>query len=164
MTATPITIHAALVSEIQDTIRHEMTFFPTEVAHESDVIDVALELVPNPDGFIGINDAPEEDALDYLEDVKTSLDLSGSMLREGIELLFTGLVYTADAMEFCQKYEAECDEGLGEYGYDLGSLSSLSEIICRAADYGGMIMLSNKASDICYILEGVIDRLEDSVI
>lgn len=163
MTTTPISIHAALVSEIHDAIRHEMTFFPEEVAYESDIIDVTLDLLPNPDGFVGINDSTDEDAIDYLEEVKTSLDLSGSMLRESIEALFSGLVYTADAVEFWQKHEAECDEAVREYGFELGDSNSVSEIISRAADYGGMMMLSNKASDICYTLEGVIDRLEDSI-
>lgn len=154
---TPSAVHCALVSQIQDVIRHEMTWFPMIVAHESDVIDVTLDLIPNPNEF----DTAEE----YLSAAESALDVDGCMLRESIEGLFTGIVYTHDSIEFWREYESECEEAVSEYGLliDMSEYATVSDVIVRAADYGGMYMLSNKASDICVVIGNVLGEIESEL-
>lgn len=154
MSTTPITIHAALVEEIEAMIRAEMTWFPAIVAYESDVTAATHELIPNPEGF----DTVEE----FLDAAESDLDATGSMLRESIEGMFTGIVYTRDSIEFWRENEAECEEAASEYGlmHEASEHDSVSDFIVRVADYGGMYMLSNKASDICYLVDDILERFK----
>lgn len=155
---TPTAVQCVLVSEIQDIIRHEMTWFPSIVACEDDVTHVVLGLLPDPNSY--------ESARDYLDDVRVELDPVGSMMRESIEGLFTGIIYTADAHKFVDDYSAECDEAAMEYGifHDVSECESLSEVITRVADYGGAHMISKLASDLCWLVDGLLDRIEDEIV
>lgn len=154
MYTTPTAVRDALVSEIKDVIRHEMTWFPAIVAYESDVEAVTLDLIPDPAEF----DTAEE----FLSAAESALDIDGCMLRESIEGLFTGIVYTHDSIEFWREYESECDDAASEYGLlvDMSEYDSVSDVIVRAADYGGMYMLSNKAWDICEAVRYTLEHIE----
>ena len=154
---TPASVHCALVKEIASVIRHEMTWFPAIVADEFDVIDVTLDLIPAAEEF----DTAEE----FLSAADSALDVDGHMLRESIEALFTGIVYTHDSIEFWREYESECEEAVSEYGlmHDMDSYDTVSDFIARVADYGGMYMLSNKASDICTVIGNILEQIESEL-
>lgn len=155
MSATPAVVRDDLIGEIQDMIREEMTWFPTIVAHDSDVIDVTLDLIPDPEGF----DTVEE----FLDAAESDLDAMGCMLRESIEGLFTGIVYTFDSIDFWREYESECEEAASEYGlmHEASEHDSVSDFIVRVADYGALYMLGDKASSICYLVDGILERFKD---
>lgn len=154
---TPAAVRCALVEEITRAIRSEMTWFPAAVAYESDVTEVTLDLIPAAEEF----DTAEE----FLSAAESALDVDGCMLRESIEGLFTGIVYTHDSIEFWREYEGECEDAASEYGLlvDMGEYDSVSDVIVRAADYGGMYMLSNKASDICTVVGNILEEIESEL-
>lgn len=154
---TPASVRCALVEEITSVIRHEMTWFPAIVAYESDITAVTLDLIPAAEEF----DTAEE----FLSAAESALDVDGCMLRESIEGLFTGIVYTHDSIEFWREYESECEEAVSEYGlmHEASEHDTVSDFIVRVADYGGMYMLSNKASDICAVIGNVLEQVESEL-
>lgn len=158
MSINPTVVRYELIAEIRTMIREEMTWFPAIVAHDSDVIDVTRDLIPDPEGF----DTAEE----FLDASESDLDVMGYMLRESIEGLFTGIVYTHESIEFWREYESECEEAASEYGlmHEASEHDTVSDFIVRVADYGGMFMLSDKASDICYLVDGILERFKDEYI
>src|SRR5699024_798793 len=114
MIYTARSIHEALCSEIQDIIRGVMTYVPETVGFEDDVTYAVLDLMPDPEGFVGTNDAAHEDARDYLEALNDALDLSGYVTGEAVEGVRRELIYTADLRRFYEDYTDLCEEALAD--------------------------------------------------
>lgn len=143
-------------AEVEAMVRGEMAFCPTILGHDTDVIEAIFFDLPDPESF--------EEAEDYLEAVRDNLDCSGYRIREDLEALFTGIIYTGDLHKFFEKNEDYCDDAVEEYGgfpEMMSDCESVSEVISRAAQVGADRMWRDYMGEIVMCLETILDRLDD---
>ena len=139
-------------SEAWDHFAH----LPRLLGNEDDVTAATLVLLPDPKAFATVDD--------YAEAVKDALDLSGHVLREELGSLFTGLIYTADLIEFQGDHEEICEEAIDEMGgFDevLAGCNSVTDVITTAAQYGADKMWRDAVGEFVYGLDLVLDRLDE---
>lgn len=139
-------------SEAWDHFAH----LPRILDNDDDVTNATLALLPDPKAFATVDD--------YAEAVKDALDLSGHVLREELESLFTGIIYTRDLIEFQAEHEEICDDAIAELGgfsEVMADCDSVSAVICRAADYGADKMWRDAVGEFVYGLDLVLDRLDE---
>ena len=167
MIYTARSIHEALRSEIQDIIRDVMTYVPETVGYEDDVTYTILDMMPDPEAFVGTNDAAHEDARDYLEALNDALDLSGYVTREAVESVRRELIYTADLRRFYEDHTDMCEEGLADIYGSLAEAAqgcdTIDDLISRAADAGSYRMWSEMIGDLIYDLENMIDCFDGDI-
>ena len=167
MIYTARTIHEALHSEIQDIIREVMAYVPKTVGFEDDVTYTILDMMPDPEAFVGTNDEEHEDARDYLEALNDDLDLSGYVTREAVEGVRRDLIYTVDIHRFYEDYTDVCEEGMDDIYGNLAEAAqgcdTISDLISRAADAGSYRMWSEMVGDLICNLENMIDRFEEDI-
>lgn len=167
MNYTARTIHEALHSEIQDIIREVMTYVPETVGFEDDVTYTVLDMMPDPEAFVGTNDEEHEDARDYLEDLNDALDLSGYVTCEAVESVRRELIYTADLHRFYEDYTDTCEEAMNDIYGNLAEAAqgcdTIDDLISRAADAGSYRIWSEMIGDLIGNLENMIDRFEEDI-
>lgn len=167
MIYTARSIHEALHSEIQDIIREVMTYVPETVGFEDDVTYTVLDMMPDPEAFVGVNDEEHEDARDYLEALNDALDLSGFAAREAVESVRRELIYTADLHRFYEDYTDMCEEAMNDIYGNLAEAAqgcdTIDDLISRAADAGSYCMWTEMVGDLINTLENMVYRFEEDI-
>lgn len=144
------------ISEAIEEIREHTRHLPSILGDAEDVISETLRILPDPEAFDYTDD--------YAAAVRDDLDLTGYVLREHLEELFTGIVYTRDLIDFQHDHEDFCDDAiddLGGFAEVMADATSVSEVITIAAKYGAERMWRDAMGDIVYGLETVLDRLDE---
>lgn len=139
-------------SEAWDRFAH----LPRIMADDDDVSRETLRLLPDPEGFVTVDD--------FAAEVRDRLDLDGYVLRETLEGLFDGITYTRDLIEFQGDHEEICDEAIAEMGTFaevMADCDSMSEVICRAAELGADRMWREAVEEFMYGLSLALDRLDE---
>lgn len=147
----------ALHAEITQAIDVAFTLVSTDLGFSDDVLEVALNALPDPVDYDG-------DAADYIEEVSDNLDLSGSTFREDAEGMIRELIYTADILEYWRENEGTCDEVIHEIGgfrEVADGADSIQDIICAAVAFAREIEWREVIGECAHSLECVLDYWDD---
>lgn len=142
--------------EIQSEAWEHFARMPRLLGDDDDIARETLALLPDPEGFVTVDD--------YAAAVRDDLDLTGYVLRETLEGLFTGLIYTRDLIEFQHDHEEICDEAIAEMGSFaevMADCATMSDVICQAAQLGADRMWRDAVGEFVFGLEMALDRLDE---
>ena len=142
--------------EIQAEAWEHFAHLPRLLGDDDDVARETLRLLPDPEGFATVDD--------YAAAVRDDLDLTGHVLREHLEELFTGIIYTRDLIEFQHDHEEVCDDAIAEMGSFaevMADCETMSEVIGRAAQLGADKVWRDAVGEFVYGLDLALDRLDE---
>lgn len=147
----------ALHAEFTQAIDVAFTLVSTDLGFSDDVLEVALNALPDPVDYDG-------DAADYIEEVSDNLDLGGYEFREDAEGMMRELIYTADILEYWRENEDACDEAIHEVGgfsEVADGADSIQDVICTAVAYAREAEWRDVIADCVHNLECVLDKWDD---